>query len=209
MKDIRRNYGKHELLENDIAAHPFNQFEFWFNEALDNDFYDPNAMTLATALNNKPAARILLLKGLTEKGFVFFSNYLSRKGKELAANPNGALLFFWDKLERQVRVEGIIEKISAAESDEYFHTRPKESRIGAWASPQSNIIESRSLLDDNVARLSRQYANTDKVPRPEHWGGYILIPDYLEFWQGRANRLHDRIAYRLENNKWKISRLAP
>ena len=168
-----------------------------------------NAMTLATAsTNGKPSARIVLLKDYNEQGFVFFSNYESHKGKELAVNANAALVFFWKEIERQIRIEGTAEKISAAESDAYFLSRPEGSRIGAWASPQSTVIESRSLLEKNVNHFKQEFKNS--IPRPPHWGGYRVMPDLIEFWQGRSNRLHDRIQYtKTSGGSWKVDRLAP
>ena len=166
-------------------------------------------MTLATSSKDgKPSARIVLLKGFDERGFVFFTNYESNKGKALDENPNAALIFFWKEIERQVRIEGVIEKISAAESDEYFFSRPEGSRIGAWASPQSKIIKNRNILEENVQRFSNEFKNS--IPRPPHWGGYRVMPELIEFWQGRSNRLHDRIQYtKTGSGSWKVDRLAP
>jgi pyridoxamine 5'-phosphate oxidase len=211
--DLREDYRLKSLDFTDVTSHPFPQFETWFQEALTAQILEPNAMVLATVSADKPSARVVLLKGLATEGFVFFTNYTSRKGIELAENPNAALCFNWLDLQRQVRIEGIIEKISAAESDAYFQSRPFSSRIGAWASPQSQIIPNRSVLEENVVELTKKYENTEgpsEVPRPEHWGGYILLPTLIEFWQGRSSRLHDRIRYqKMDNGAWEMDRLAP
>ncbi len=206
--DIRQKYEKFELLEMSLASTPTEQFTLWFSDALKADVPEPNAMTLATtALNGRPAARIVLLKGFDEKGFVFFTNYQSRKGQELAANPVASLLFFWPQLERQVRLEGRIEKVTAEESDIYYQSRPLGSRIGAWVSPQSQPI-TRAELEARTVELT---ATLGAHPaRPEHWGGYRLVADYAEFWQGRPSRLHDRIAFQLDAaGAWSHLRLAP
>ncbi|HYJ62466.1 MAG TPA: pyridoxamine 5'-phosphate oxidase [Parafilimonas sp.] len=207
--DIRRDYSLHSLNESDVASNPIQQFTKWWNDALASEILEVNAMTLATSTKSgKPSARIVLLKGFDEKGFVFFTNYESNKGKTLAENPNAALIFFWKEIERQIRIEGITEKISAEESDEYFFSRPEGSRIGAWASPQSKIIESRSVLEENVQQFSEEFKNS--IPRPPHWGGYRVMPELIEFWQGRSNRLHDRIQYtKTVSGSWKVDRLAP
>ncbi|MGB6103394.1 MAG: pyridoxamine 5'-phosphate oxidase [Pusillimonas sp.] len=206
--DIRQNYEKFELLETSLAADPFEQFTLWFNDALKAGVPEPNAMTLATStLAGRPSARIVLLKGFDARGFVFYTNYLSRKGHELAENPSASLLFFWPSLERQVRLEGAIEKVSPAESDEYFHSRPLGSRIGAWVSPQSQPI-TRTELEARAAELTESLGA--EPPRPEHWGGYRLVPDRVEFWQGRPSRLHDRLVYQLDAGQaWSRVRLAP
>jgi len=207
--DIRNDYRLNSLDEKDVAANPVEQFTHWWSDALNSEIYEPNAMTLATATKDgKPSARIVLLKGFNEKGFVFYTNYQSHKGKELAENPNAALVFFWKEIERQIRIEGVVEKISAEESDAYFFSRPEGSRIGAWASPQSKIITNRQLLEANVERLIKEFQQN--IPRPDHWGGYRLMPSLIEFWQGRTNRLHDRFQYtKISQEKWKIERLAP
>lgn len=209
ISDIRKDYSLNSLDEKHVDENAIMQFDRWFNEAINSEIDEVNAMTLATvSADGKPHARIVLLKGFDAKGFVFFTNYNSNKGKNLAENTNAALVFFWKELQRQVRIEGVAAKVSAQESDEYFFSRPEGSRIGAWASPQSEIIESRHLLDEKVAEYSAAFGND--IPRPPHWGGYRLKPAVIEFWQGRTNRLHDRIRYlKLENNNWKIERLAP
>lgn len=207
--DIRRDYSLRSLLESDVAANPYEQFGKWWSEAINSEVDEVNAMTLATATpDGIPSARIVLLKGYDRNGFVFFTNYNSQKGQDIAANPKACLLFFWKELERQVRIDGSIEKISAAESEEYFQSRPVGSRIGAWCSPQSAVIEDRSVIEKNIAHYEAKFSN-QPVPRPEHWGGYIVKPTAIEFWQGRSSRLHDRLRYSLTAESWKIERLAP
>ena len=197
------------LNESDVDPNPLKQFEVWYGEALASGVPEADAMTLATATTDgAPDARIVLLKSFDDRGFVFFTNYQSRKAEELAANGRACLLFYWLPLKRQVRIEGTVEKVSAAESDDYFHTRPWGSKLGAWASDQSRVITSREDLEKRFAEFELEFA--DNVPRPPHWGGYRLIPTAIEFWQGRDNRLHDRIRYRLQQDKsWRIERLAP
>ncbi len=208
LKSIRRQYTKDALTEGSISKNPFAQFKKWFSKTLKSGFFHPNAMTLATASKNgKPSARIVLLKGFDENGFIFYTNYTSRKAKELDANPYASLLFYWDKLERQVRIEGKIRKVTKKESEQYFSSRPFNSRIGAWASDQSSVIKNRSVLVNNFSKYLAKFKN--EVPLPSHWGGYRLIPSSFEFWQGRANRLHDRIRYTRQKNGWRIERLAP
>lgn len=207
--DIRKDYSLLALNETDIAADPIEQFSRWWNDAVRSEILEVNAMTLATATKDgRPSARIVLLKGFDEKGFVFFTNYNSHKGSELAENPYAALTFFWKEIERQVRIEGVVEKTDAAESDAYFFSRPEGSRIGAWASPQSSIIKSRAVLEENVAKYAGEFKNS--IPRPPHWGGYRVMPLRIEFWQGRSSRLHDRISYtKTDKGSWKAERLAP
>jgi pyridoxamine 5'-phosphate oxidase len=206
LHELRKNYSKHHLNEAEVNDNPFQQFATWFSDAQKSSIHEPNAMTLATASSDgKPSARIVLLKEVSKEGLVFYTNYHSRKGKEIAANPNAALLFFWDALERQVRIEGVVEKASDAASDAYFNSRPLESRIGAIVSAQSQVIESRKVLEE----LFEQKKKEGNIERPKHWGGYILVPDYFEFWQGRPNRIHDRIAYTKNENGWSIQRLSP
>ena len=209
LADMRKDYTMAGLLEKDLAKNPFRQFEKWFQEAEAAKVLEPNAMTLATTgRDGRPAARIVLLKACDGRGFVFYTNYESRKGRELAVHPFAALQFHWVELERVVRIEGRVEKVDAAESDAYYQSRPLDSRIGAWASPQSQVIASRAVLVANAARYGAQYLL--HPPRPPHWGGYRLVPDYWEFWQGRSSRLHDRIAYRLQaDGSWTRQRLAP
>ena len=207
--DIRKDYSLLSLDESNIAADPFQQFTRWWNEAVNSEIDEVNAMMLSTSTKDgKPSARIVLLKDFDESGFVFFTNYDSNKGKELAENPFAALTFFWKEIERQVRIEGTVEKVDASESDTYFFSRPEGSRIGAWASPQSNVIENRAVLEKNVARYTNEFQNS--IPRPPHWGGYRVMPLKIEFWQGRSNRLHDRILYtKTVKGSWKADRLAP
>ena len=206
--DLRKDYALRRLDESDVDADPGRQFHAWLKEAIEAEVPEPTAMTLATVDDEgSPSARIMLLKALDERGFVFYTNYLSRKGEELAARPRAALAFFWKELERQVRVEGTVEKVSAAESDEYFASRPLGSRIGAWASTQSAVIPSRPWLEARVAAVQAEHG--ENPPRPQHWGGYRVIPDWIEFWQGRQSRLHDRIAFTRGPGGWKIARLSP
>lgn len=208
--DIRRDYAHNSLSEKDVDKNAIKQFGKWWKEAVSSKIDEVNAMTLATAsIEALPSARIVLLKEFNEKGFVFFSNYESYKAQQLAENPKACLVFFWKELERQVRITGLIEKIPATQSDDYFRSRPESSRIGAWASPQSRVIEDRNWLDEKFNELVNKMEGT-AIPRPPHWGGYIVKPVVIEFWQGRPSRLHDRIQYTLEENgEWKIERLAP
>lgn len=208
--NLRRNYTRAGLNENETNPNPLIQFQTWFDQALNAELPEPNAMTLATADGKgTPSARIVLLKGLDETGFVFYTNYQSRKGEQLAENPAAALVFWWAELERQVRIEGNVEKVSQAESEEYFASRPFGSQLGAWASPQSQVIASRSILEEKSWELEQKYANQE-LPKPPYWGGYRLLPTEIEFWQGRPNRLHDRLRYRQqEDGSWLRERLAP
>jgi pyridoxamine 5'-phosphate oxidase len=205
---LRKNYTFGQLSETDVPGNPLPLFKLWFDQAVRAECPEPNSMTLATADKaGNPSARIVLLKGADETGFSFFTNYESQKGKELAVRPQAALLFHWHELERQIRIQGVVERVSAAESDEYFHSRPSASRIGAWASPQSLAIPNREFLEDAEKQFKAEFG--DKPPRPEHWGGYRLRPTEMEFWQGRPSRLHDRIHYKLDGSTWQINRLAP
>jgi pyridoxamine 5'-phosphate oxidase len=209
--DLQREYHRATLDQTDVDASPITQFQRWLAEAVKAEVPEPTAMTLATIGDGgRPAARIVLLKGVAAEGFLFFTNYDSRKGRELALQPSAALLFHWVELERQVRVEGTVSKASAADSDAYFASRPRLSRIGAWASPQSDPIPDRSWLERQFEAAQERFAaNLDSIPRPPHWGGYRLLPTTVEFWQGRESRLHDRIRYRREDAHWRIERLAP
>ena len=208
--DIRKDYKLQTLNEIDIENNAIKQFGKWWDDAVNSQIDEVNAMTIATATNEgKPSARIVLLKGFDKRGFVFFSNYDSHKGKELISNPQACMVFFWKELERQIRIEGIIEKVSSEESDAYFLSRPVSSQIGAWSSPQSSVILNRKVLEDNVTRYSQQFS-TEQLVRPDNWGGYRLKPTLIEFWQGRSSRLHDRLQYTLQDDAtWKIERLAP
>nr|MBC7612588.1 pyridoxamine 5'-phosphate oxidase [Pseudopedobacter sp.] len=210
IQNLRQDYRSASLLESDVAENPYSQFEKWFNEALNAKVLEPNAMTLATAnTNGIPSARIVLLKEFTDEGFVFYTNYNSQKGKEIESNPYAALIFFWADLERQIRIEGVAEKVSEEESNQYFNSRPKGSQLGALTSPQSQTIASREFLEKKLADLEKQYEDKEVI-KPEHWGGYRVIPNRIEFWQGRSSRLHDRIVYIQEKDKnWKFERLAP
>ncbi|MDP2016678.1 pyridoxamine 5'-phosphate oxidase [Hydrogenophaga sp.] len=207
--DLRKSYEKAELSESASNADPLQQFSRWLKEAISSEVPEPNAMTLATVGSNlRPSTRVVLIKGFDERGIVWYTNYGSRKGQELAGNPFAALQFHWVELERVVRVEGVVEKVSDAESDEYFHSRPLDSRIGAWASPQSQVIEGRTVLVTNAARYGAQFLL--QPPRPPHWGGYRLKPDNWQFWQGRRSRLHDRLRYTAQaDGGWLRERLAP
>ena len=205
---LRKNYTFGQLTETEVPANPLTLFQVWFEQAMTAECPEPNSMTLATADQaGNPSARIVLLKGADQNGFTFFTNYESQKGRELAIRPRAALLFHWHELERQVRIKGMVEKVTSTESDEYFHSRPAASRIGAWASPQSAEIPNREFLEETEKRFASEFGN--QPPRPEHWGGYRLHPTEIEFWQGRPSRLHDRIAYYLEGSSWRIARLAP
>ncbi len=210
LQNLREDYTGVELSENSTKANPILQFEKWFDEALAANVPERNAMTLATATHDgRPSARIVLLKGFSEAGFSFYTNYLSRKGKEITKNPLGALTFFWPGMERQIRIEGTIEKLSKEQSEKYFHSRPKNSQIGAVVSPQSQEIGSREEIEKKWNELAAEYEDGE-VPKPSFWGGYILKPRLIEFWQGRPSRLHDRILYKkIDNKNWKKVRLAP
>lgn len=210
ISDLRREYSLGSLRRQDLLPDPIAQFRVWFDAALAAGLTEPNAMTLSTVTpDGKPSARIVLLKGVDERGFSFFSNYESRKGRELAANPNAALTFLWKEMERQVRVEGTVTKVSAEESEAYFRTRPRNSRLGAWGSHQSEVIANREVLEKNMADFQARYPGED-VPLPPNWGGYIVKPMDIEFWQGQRSRLHDRLVYRRQpDDSWLVERLAP
>lgn len=208
LADFRKEYSTRGFRREDLHADPIEQFSHWFAQAVELGVHEPNAMTLATAgENGMPSQRTILLKQFDPRGFVFFTNYRSRKARELDANPRASLLFPWITLERQIIIQGTVEKSTSAESDEYFQSRPRDSRIGAWVSEQSSVISGREFLIARLAEIESQYPG--EIPRPPHWGGYRLIPETIEFWQGGAARLHDRFLYRLEAGKWTIERLSP
>lgn len=209
IKSLRINYRLSELDEQFVKKNPFDQFEIWMKDALKKKVNEPNAMNLSTVKNGRPSSRIVLLRGLDKKGFEFYTNYQSRKGLEIEENAFASLTFFWPELARQVRIEGVLEKVSAKKSNDYFKTRPRSSQLGAWASHQSAEIEGRQELMGWYELFEEKFKGK-KVPRPDYWGGYFLIPDRIEFWQGRENRLHDRMLYcKTTASKWNISRLSP
>jgi pyridoxamine 5'-phosphate oxidase len=206
---LRHDFSRQTLDEKDVHQNPVTQFSKWFQEAMDAKANEPNAMVLSTvSTEGKPSSRIILLRNFDDNGFVFYTNYDSRKGEEIAKNPNAALLFFWPELERQVRIEGVLQKQTSEESDLYFNSRPRSSKLGAWTSAQSKVVANRKVLDEEFEKFARKYPK-ENVPRPEHWGGYILKPLSIEFWQGRPSRLHDRLLYTAGKENWKIERLAP
>ncbi len=210
LADLRREYSKFSLDTTTVLADPIDQFQKWFDESLKAEVPEPNAMTLATVNDmGRPSSRIVLLKGIEAKKFIFFTNYLSKKGKELENNPACALTFFWPELERQIRIEGIADRVDAPTSDAYFKSRPRGSQIGAWASPQSSVISERKLLDERSEKMETKFKGLEQLPRPHQWGGFRIDPFLIEFWQGRTNRLHDRIQYTLIDGGWQIHRLAP
>jgi pyridoxamine 5'-phosphate oxidase len=207
-KNLRHDFLKASFNEKDANNNPFKQFEEWYGQAVKSELFEPNALTLSTASKKgKPSSRIVFLRGFEKHGFVFFTNYSSRKGDELKENPYASILFYWPELERQVRIEGRVIKAPTAISDDYFAKRPRNNRVGAWASPQSHVINGRKELDTLVSEFTTKF--TAEIPRPKNWGGYILQANYYEFWQGRESRLHDRICYTLKSSKWKKERLAP
>lgn len=208
--EIRKEYSRATLDQTEVNKNPIVQFQKWFDEALKSQALEPNAMTLSTITETgKPSARIVLLKGVENNTFLFYTNYQSQKGKELDANPASALTFFWPELERQVRIEGVCTRVDEATSDTYFKSRPRGSQLGAWASPQSSLIKNRELLETRVKELEKRFEGKETLPKPKQWGGYAVEPLEIEFWQGRPSRLHDRIVYYKTDDVWKIHRLAP
>lgn len=208
--DIRSEYTRASLNEDEVDRDPLHQFRKWFDEALTANVLEPNAMNLATiSEQGRPTSRIVLLKGIENQCFVFYTNYQSQKGRELATSPACALTFFWPELERQIRIEGVAARVSPETSDQYFQSRPRGSQIGAWSSPQSSVIKDRHLLEQRVAEIEKKFQGMEPLPRPHQWGGYAVAPFEIEFWQGRPSRLHDRIVYTLSGDQWSIHRLAP
>jgi len=210
IQNLREDYRRGSLIEGQVPDNPIELFTQWFDDAQAADILEPNAMTIATVnQEGRPSARIVLLKGYNQEGFVFYTNFDSRKGQDIAANPFVSVVFLWKKMERQIRIEGEVVKLSDEESTDYFHSRPKGSQIGAWASPQSSIIKDRSILEERYSKVSEQYKAVDQLPKPPNWGGYIIKPSIIEFWQGRSSRLHDRLRYSHIADNWQIARLAP
>lgn len=208
--DMRIHYTKGVLTENSVLNNPIDQFKSWFKETTNSEVLEPNAMIIATVdKDNIPSARTVLLKEIDPEGFLFYTNYSSDKAKDISVNSNVSLVFLWKELERQVRITGVAKKIEASRSEQYFHKRPKGSQIGAWVSPQSSVIENRDVLEERLKEIESKYKDEEKIPLPDFWGGYIVKPTIIEFWQGRPSRLHDRLRYKLENGIWKIERLAP
>jgi pyridoxamine 5'-phosphate oxidase len=209
LRDIRTNYQKYDLSESSVRKDPFSQLSDWMDDAVKENVQEPTAMVLSTIdSEGNPESRVVLLKELKAEGLVFFTNYNSKKGQQILSYKHISVVFFWPELERQVRMKGIAEKISEKESEEYFLSRPIESQLGAWASPQSQVIEGRQILDNNYARYQHYFQNNE-IKKPPHWGGFLIRPEYFEFWQGRSNRLHDRIEYCKQVDSWEIHRLAP
>lgn len=210
ISEMRESYDRGFLDEAHVESDAMKQFQVWFEEARNENILEPNAMVLSTiGLDGNPESRTVLLKGLEDEGFIFYTNYKSDKAKEIAANSNVSLLFLWKKMQRQIRISGKVRKISKEKSEAYFHSRPKGSQIGAWVSPQSQVISDKSMLDKRKEELIEKYKDADKLPLPDFWGGYIVVPNKMEFWQGRPNRLHDRLRYNLDTGQWKIDRVAP
>lgn len=209
ISDLRQNYTLNHLVKENVSDNPLTQFANWFEEAVNGDIYEPNAMTLSTVSKNQPKSRIVLLKALETDGFVFYSNHDSDKGEQMAVNNKVSLLFYWDRLQRQVRIEGTVSRISEETSTAYFQTRPRSSQLGAWASNQSEVIENEQVLVDQLEFFTKKFAGLEVLPKPENWGGYMVKPSKIEFWQGRPSRLHDRLVFDLVDTNWKISRLSP
>lgn len=209
ISDLRQNYSQSELNESDLLANPIDQFRQWFDEALNAEILEPNAASLSTSVDAKVHSRIILLKEIDPEGFVFYTNYESAKGTEIESNPNVALCFLWKEIERQVRIEGTAAKIPKERSEAYAQSRPRTSQIGAWVSEQSTVIKSREVIEKSLAETTVRFEGTEHIPKPEHWGGYLIKPTMIEFWQGRTARLHDRLRYRFEEEEWIVERLSP
>lgn len=209
ISNLRQNYSMNTLNKANVSENPIELFQDWFTDAISSGIIEPNAMVLSTVFENVPRSRTVLLKGMDKNGFVFYTNYNSAKGKEMEINPNVSILFFWDKLERQVRIEGIVDKVLTSISDEYFNSRPRGSQIGAWVSNQSEVIEGVEILEESERFFQEKFQNDEIIPRPPHWGGYLVKPTMIEFWQGRPSRLHDRLRYIKSENDWLIDRLSP
>lgn len=210
INQIRRDFAQQALDETQADKNPFEQLAKWMEEAINGQILDPYAMVISTVnAQQKPTSRVVYLRGIYQDGLAFYTNYHSNKGHDLSKNPHIAVNFFWAELERQIRIEGEVKKLSSAQSDEYFNARPRESQIGAWASSQSESIANRQTLEQKFASFEQQFANQTIIPRPPHWGGYLIVPNYFEFWQGRPNRLHDRIFYKKNNENWSLGRLMP
>lgn len=207
---LRKDYSTATLNEEDVNQNPFKQFELWMHQAVESEISEPHAMSVSTvSAEGKPSSRIVLLRGFDEQGFVFYTNYKSHKGNEASENPYACINFFWPELERQIRIEGRISKIDQQISTDYFHSRPRESQIGAWASEQSAVIANRKVVEDAFVHYTEKFKDLELIPKPEHWGGYLIKPNSIEFWQGRPSRLHDRLRYRIENGQWILERLSP
>lgn len=209
ISDLRQNYTLNSLLKENVSDNPFTQFAVWFEDAVNGDIYEPNAMILSTVSENQPKSRTVLLKALENDGFVFYSNYDSHKGEQMADNNKVSLLFYWDRLQRQVRIEGTVSRISEEISTAYFKSRPRSSQLGAWASKQSEVIENEQVLVEQLEFFTKKFEGIEVLPKPENWGGYVVKPNKIEFWQGRPSRLHDRLVFDLIDSDWKISRLSP
>ncbi len=210
IEKLRQEYSKASLDSADINTNPIQQFQKWFNEAQQTNIHEPNAMSLATVSSDgRPSLRIVLLKGIENEKFLFYTNYQSKKGIQLAENPACALTFFWPELERQIRIEGVVERVSPDKSTSYFQSRPRGSQLGAWVSPQSSTIKGRAILEERLAEMEKKFEGVDKLPKPQQWGGYAVTPHIIEFWQGRPNRLHDRLEFANVEGIWKMARLAP
>lgn len=209
ISSLRRVFDQKGLRKEELQSNPFDQFHLWFEEAVKAEPFDPNAMTLSTVSpENRPASRIVLLKGIDSRGFIFYTNYQSEKGMHLAGNPHASVVFWWGQNQRQVRIDGVVERISPQQSDEYFASRPKDSQLGAWISKQSAVIPDRDWLSQRCDQFTEQFGD-DTIPRPPHWGGYRIVPDLFEFWQGQPSRLHDRFRYIIKDGRWVTERLAP